>query len=92
MPVAYEAIRQLAARYAYYTDAKDIDALFDECTARLEEPIEMYVYNVDSDEVRVAVVMPTAASCEWSQARFSSVATKVMVGTGTGTGDGGSVA
>ena len=40
----------------------------------------------------VAVVMPMLASCEWSQARFSSVATKVMVGTGTGTGDGGSVA
>lgn len=40
---------------------KDPDALFDECTARLEEPIEMYVYNVDSDEVRVAVVMPTTS-------------------------------
>ena len=27
MPDVHEEIRQLAAKYAYYTDAKDIDAL-----------------------------------------------------------------
>ena len=42
----------------------------------------------------VAVVMPTRSggSCEWSQARFASVATKVMVGAGDGADVGGSVA
>ena len=39
----------------------------------------------------VAVVMPTLASCEWSQARFSSVATKTKVGAGDGADVGGSV-
>jgi len=35
MPVVYEEIRQLAAKYAYHTDAKDIDAL-----------VELYVPDV----------------------------------------------
>lgn len=35
MPGVYEEIRQLVARYAYYTDAKDIDAL-----------VELYVPDV----------------------------------------------
>lgn len=35
MPFVHEEIRQLAAKYAYYTDAKDIDAL-----------VELYVPNV----------------------------------------------
>ena len=37
----------------------DADALLDECQLHLDAAIEVYVYNVDSDEVRVAVVVPT---------------------------------
>ena len=35
MPFVHEEIRQLAAKYAYYTDAKDIDGL-----------VELYVPDV----------------------------------------------
>ena len=35
----------------------DADALLDECQLHLDAAIEVYVYNVDSDEVRVAVVV-----------------------------------
>ena len=37
----------------------DADALLDECQLHLDAAIEVYGYNVDSDEVRVAVVVPT---------------------------------
>ena len=37
----------------------DADALLDECTLHLDAAVEVYVYNVDSDEVRVTVLVPT---------------------------------
>jgi len=37
----------------------DADVLNDECTLSLERSVEFYVYNVDSDEVRVVAMLPT---------------------------------
>jgi hypothetical protein len=34
-----------------------------ELLEHLDRPVEFYVYNTDSDEVRVVVLMPTAVSC-----------------------------
>jgi len=41
---------------------KDTDVLFEELKQNLEHPIEFYVYNADTDEVRVVILMP---STEW---------------------------
>mmetsp|Transcript_34917 Transcript_34917/g.33213 ORF Transcript_34917/g.33213 Transcript_34917/m.33213 type:complete len:321 (-) Transcript_34917:63-1025(-) len=38
---------------------RDTDVLYEEVAANVEAPIEFYVYNSDSDEVRIAVVMPS---------------------------------
>lgn len=38
---------------------KDTDILFDELKQNLEKPIEFYVYNADTDEVRIVVLMPS---------------------------------
>ncbi|CAM9742630.1 unnamed protein product [Ectocarpus sp. 12 AP-2014] len=38
---------------------KDPDILFEEVTAHLDQPMSFYVYNTKTDEVRVAVVLPT---------------------------------
>jgi hypothetical protein len=38
----------------------DTDALDDELQAHMDAPVEFYVYNADTDEVRVAVLMPSA--------------------------------
>ena len=38
---------------------KDTDILFEELKIHLEKPIEFYVYNIDTDEVRVVVIMPS---------------------------------
>lgn len=39
---------------------KNTDVLFDELKANIEKTIEFYVYNSDTDEVRVVVLMPSA--------------------------------
>ena len=33
--------------------------LNDECTLHLDKPVEFYVYNTETDEVRVVVLLPT---------------------------------
>lgn len=38
---------------------KDTEVLFQELQAHIDQPIEFFVYNVDSDEVRIVVIMPT---------------------------------
>lgn len=38
---------------------KDTEILFEELRKNLEKPVEFYVYSAMSDEVRVAVLMPT---------------------------------
>lgn len=40
----------------------DTDVLYGELRAHIDSPVEFYVYNSDSDEVRVVVLMP---SYEW---------------------------
>lgn len=37
----------------------DSDVLNDECTLHLDKPVEFYVYNTETDEVRVVVLLPT---------------------------------
>ncbi|KAJ1461439.1 GRASP55/65 PDZ-like domain-containing protein [Pelagophyceae sp. CCMP2097] len=37
----------------------DSDALFDEVSLSLDKPVEFYVYNTETDEVRIVVVLPT---------------------------------
>eukprot|EP01032_Pedospumella_encystans_P028999 gene28999-32747_t len=37
----------------------DADVLFEELSDHLDRPVEFYVYNTDTDEVRVVVLMPT---------------------------------
>ena len=44
---------------------KDTDVLYDELAANVEVPVEFYVYNADTDEVRIVVVMP---SDQWGAA------------------------
>jgi hypothetical protein len=44
---------------------KDTDVLYDELAANVEIPVEFYVYNADTDEVRIVVVMP---SDQWGKA------------------------
>mmetsp|Transcript_37941 Transcript_37941/g.38632 ORF Transcript_37941/g.38632 Transcript_37941/m.38632 type:complete len:279 (+) Transcript_37941:130-966(+) len=39
---------------------KDADVLFEALKLNLEQPMEFYVYNSDTDEVRVVVLMPSA--------------------------------
>jgi len=38
---------------------KDTEILFEELSKNLEKPVEFYVYNSQTDEVRVTVLMPT---------------------------------
>lgn len=38
---------------------KDSDVLYEELAQNIERPVEFYVYNSDSDEVRVVVLMPS---------------------------------
>ena len=38
---------------------RDTEVLYEELAANLESPVEFYVYNSDTDEVRMAVVMPS---------------------------------
>lgn len=38
---------------------KDTDVLYDELASNIEIPVEFYVYNADTDEVRIVVVMPS---------------------------------
>ncbi|CAM9601719.1 unnamed protein product, partial [Choristocarpus tenellus] len=38
---------------------KDPDILFEEVVSHLEQPMEFYVYNTKTDQVRVVVVLPT---------------------------------
>lgn len=33
--------------------------MFEELQANIDKPVEFYVYNVDTDEVRIVVLMPT---------------------------------
>jgi hypothetical protein len=44
----------------------DADVLQQELVAHIDRPVEFYVYNTDTDEVRVVVIMPTEVT-------FSSV-------------------
>jgi hypothetical protein len=37
----------------------DADVLQQELVAHIDRPVEFYVYNTDTDEVRVVVIMPT---------------------------------
>jgi len=37
---------------------KDTDVLYDELNANIDKPVEFYVYNSETDEVRVLVIMP----------------------------------
>ena len=37
----------------------DADALYEELQAHINHPVEFYVYNAVSDEVRIAVIMPS---------------------------------
>jgi len=37
----------------------DADVLYQELMEHIESPVEFYVYNTDTDEVRVVVIMPT---------------------------------
>ena len=37
----------------------DADVLHQELMDHLDRPVEFYVYNTDTDEVRVVVLMPT---------------------------------
>lgn len=39
---------------------KDSDILFDELNENIDKPVEFYVYNSETDEVRVVVIMPNA--------------------------------
>lgn len=41
---------------------KDSDVLFDVLNANIDKPFEIYVFNSETDEVRIAVLMPTT---EW---------------------------
>jgi hypothetical protein len=52
----------------------DADVLQQELVAHIDRPVEFYVYNTDTDEVRVVVIMPTEVTfcsalalweCEW---------------------------
>lgn len=38
---------------------KDVDVLFFELKSNLDRPVEFYVYNTETDEVRMVVIMPT---------------------------------
>lgn len=38
---------------------KDTDVLFQELVANVDKPVEFYVYNSETDEVRVVLLMPT---------------------------------
>lgn len=40
----------------------DPDVLHQELVANIDRPVEFYVYNTDTDEVRTAVIMPTEVS------------------------------
>jgi len=39
---------------------KDTDILFEELKENIDKPVEFYVYNSETDEVRVVVIMPNA--------------------------------
>jgi GRASP55/65 PDZ-like domain len=38
---------------------KDTDTLYEELSANVDTPVEFYVYNADTDEVRIVVIMPS---------------------------------
>jgi len=40
---------------------KDTDILFEELKEKIDKPVEFYVYNSESDEVRVVVIMPNSS-------------------------------
>ena len=39
---------------------RDVDSLFDELQQHVNRPLEFYVYNTDTDEVRNVVIMPSS--------------------------------
>ena len=54
---------QAGADYLLGTTEKvfsDTDVLFEELKQSLDKPVEFYVYNCETDEVRVVVIMPSA--------------------------------
>jgi len=38
---------------------KDVDVLYEELQSHIDKPLEFYVYNSLTDEVRIAVIMPS---------------------------------
>ncbi|KAH8054829.1 hypothetical protein JL722_8780 [Aureococcus anophagefferens] len=46
-------------RFDTYHKADEHLVLNDECTLHLDKPVEFYVYNTETDEVRVVVLLPT---------------------------------
>ncbi len=41
---------------------KDSNVLYDTLSSHIDKPIEIYVFNIETDEVRIAVLMP---STDW---------------------------
>mmetsp|Transcript_8670 Transcript_8670/g.25294 ORF Transcript_8670/g.25294 Transcript_8670/m.25294 type:complete len:136 (-) Transcript_8670:1351-1758(-) len=56
---AYPDVRSRACTHAHAQVFKNPDILFEEVLQHIDTPLEMYVYNTETDTVRTVVILPT---------------------------------